>query len=52
MPGYVERQPSGWYETGKQRKVPMLSDIFWAGGFASEYRAMKKDIEDLLRRGA
>lgn len=50
----VERQANGWYETSKERFVPMLQDIYFAGrrGPVDTLRELKRDVEDLKRRGA
>lgn len=48
----VERQQSGWYQTDREVFVPMLQDLYHAGGFVDVYRRILKRLEDLERRGA
>ncbi len=51
MPGRVERQPTGWYETSKERFVTLLQDVY-RPGFVADFRSMTKRLDDLERRGA
>ena len=52
MPGRVERRPDGWYDTDAERFVPLLLDLYRAGGFADWIRELRRHIDDLQRRGA
>lgn len=45
----VEQQPTGWYETRKERFVPMLQDVY-RPGFFGEWRSVIKRMDDLERR--
>lgn len=51
MPQRAERRPDGWYDTERERFVPLLRDVYWAGGFMDRIRTMMKRLEDLERRG-
>lgn len=47
----VERRADGWYETGRERFVPLLRDVY-DSPFATSYRALQREVEQLRRRGA
>ena len=50
-PGRVERRPDGWFDTTKERYVPLLA-IRRQGGFGAQWRETQRRVEDLERRGA
>lgn len=57
MPKRVERRADGWYDTEADRFVPMLEDIYRAGGMGlaalpTTIRNMIQRLADLERRGA
>ena len=57
MVNRVERRPDGWYDIEEDLFVPMLWDIYGAGGFGaralpSEFRQLQRRIADIERRGA
>ena len=57
MVNRVERRPDGWYDIEEDLFVPMLWDIYGAGGFGaralpSEFRQLQRRIADVERRGA
>lgn len=57
MADRVVRRPDGWYETSGDLFVPMLWDVYGAGGVGgaalpSVVRSMQRRIADLERRGA
>lgn len=57
MPGRVERRADGWYDTEREVFLPLLNEIYRAGGpgitgFISAFRQMQRRMEDLERRGA
>lgn len=50
-PGRVERRPDGWYDTSKERYVPLLA-MRRRGAFGDQWRSTLRRLEDLERRGA
>ncbi len=49
--GRTERRADGWYETRRERFVPLLGDVY-DSPFAASYRALQREVEQLRRRGA
>ncbi|MGE0227749.1 MAG: hypothetical protein AB7I38_10920 [Dehalococcoidia bacterium] len=47
----VERRADGWYQTTRERYVPLLGDVYDAP-FADSYRSLVRDVDQLKRRGA
>lgn len=47
----VEQRADGWYETTGERIVPLWADVY-DSPFATSYRALQREVEQLRRRGA
>lgn len=48
----IERRADGWYDVHAERDVDMLHDIYRAGGFVDWMREVRRNLQDLQRRGA
>ena len=56
MPGRVEQRTDGWYNVDADKRIPLIWDIWGAGGFGyaalpAQIRALLRRIADLERRG-
>lgn len=49
--GRVERRADGWYETRRERIVPLLNDVY-DSPFAAAIRGLLREVDQLRRRGA
>ncbi|MGE0133771.1 MAG: hypothetical protein AB7L91_06240 [Dehalococcoidia bacterium] len=47
----VQPRADGWYETTRERVVPLWTDVY-DSPFAASYRELLREVDQLRRRGA